>query len=335
MKFEVYLEAVKRDVLNEIFGVKNVNIDFKQIPKKLEHAYFTSYFYDVLLSFKDIVKNPNDLLNIDIDKLDLSKTDHLADKKRADIFINAISKIKTGNYYLRVHSDRYIFRVSNFLYKLELDKNRKGYWIITFDKMLGNDDERYSSNSLFKIPGAKDQLFNKIRVIIEDRFKDKLKTMVFGFSSAIDASETSPREVYSFIELFNRELQNYINGKDVNLEKIKDFLGSSSGFKTKDKRTLDFIKTYLNDKTGTLNNPDAISFLNSVLQLKTPPPPSKIIKSFKINKPNEDEIEGSVGSKSMRTRLYKEVIRSLLGDQVYIKPKGNTTLFSLSPIPEG
>ena len=132
--------------------------------------------------------------------------------------------------------------------------------------------------------------------------------------------------MFEYCSLFDRELRNYLKGRKLYLDRFFKLISSG---KT---RMINFIKKYLTNKIKSLNNEDALVFLENVFKGETPPTPTKLYPSFNETVYDEKEIEAAISQNTMRGRLYREVIRALLGDKAYIKQSGEKTLFSLSPI---
>jgi hypothetical protein len=341
MKFEVYLEAVRNDILNELFNIKTININLQKIDDS------DSFFVRTIntLVEENHIQAAKDILTIDLSKNKL--LNYLSPEKQ-ERFLDILSKIKSGDYYVAYGEEgRYLFKVANILYSLvfETYSNKTEIIFYEFKKL---NDKSFTSNSLFKIKGAKDELFNKIRFIIQKEYASSLKTKVFVFNATTDDTEysgsfSSSREgqlhmnnidnVWAAYEVIIDEFKIYMNGGDVDLEEINYNLEEIN------KKGITFLKKYLTDKLlkAKVNQEDINTFLNSVLSSKEPPKKSKGFLNFKftIGANDYDEMESMLTKNNMRERLYVEVIRSLVGDKVYINRNREDILFSLSPIKQG
>jgi hypothetical protein len=326
MKFETYLEAVKQDVLNEIFGIKNVNVNLQ----KIIDDNFSKTIDELIDNGK--ISTAKDIFRIPITNESLS----FLKPEEQEKFLDTVSKIKSGNYYLPLNSNNkelFVFKVANTMYRLVLESLDE--IDITFNEVTSFGETDYSSNSLFKIPGARDELFNKIRFIIQKEYAASLKTKVFSFSSSRDSREwISTDDVYAACEEIINQFKEYLNGKEVEIEEIGYIIEDLN------KKGMAFLKKYLTSKllTAKVNQEDIDAFLNPVLSMKVPPKRPKKLLSFKpkIGRICDyDEITSMLNRGSMRTKLYIEVIRALMGDKVYINQYNEQILFSLSPIKKG
>ena len=323
MKFIDSLKAIKADVINELFNIKKLDINLN----KIENGNYTNIINK--LKSNNIITKSADLYKTDFLLADLN----FLSIKEKDEILDIISKMKTGNYYLQLNEDKlkldFEFMVIDKLYRLYFLQRQSKLYEIVFGE--ANRRLEWIKNSLFKISGAKDQLFNKIKSITKNEITN-WKTSVFMFRPATEdeAKISIPvQDTYIFISDFQRNLNTYLMS-DENNENNKGINYMQKLLSKFDYKTKIFIKSYLRDKLEKINNNDADLYYKSIFE-------NEKLKENKtiISKPynqifNRKEITELIMKKSVRYKIYKEAIKAILGDKVKIEQDYLDTFFSLS-----
>jgi hypothetical protein len=188
------------------------------------------------------------------------------------------------------------------------------------------------------------QLFGKIRGIIEKEVPGWRKAIYF-FQPILEKKERTTLEgVSDFMSPLTFLLNNFIKGKKLDVAVINNFKSAVKKIKS---QKLTEIKTEIiqniNDypKIDASVKQEAINFIEALFggkQLSVPSPNLiKIGKTITIYSTDLIDYVGmnqkSYGS-SARTRIYRIIIKQMFGSKVNIKQIGDTTYFSLVPIPD-
>jgi hypothetical protein len=327
-KFSDYLESIQKTIQNELFDIKKLNIKLN----KIESENYENII-NILIS-NNIITKSSDLYKSEFSSADLSSLSSSQEKEIKDI----ISKINTGEYYIQLEEAKvkfdFEFMVVNKLYRLLLFESESNLYQIAFAEANKKSEIKWTKNSLFSIQGGKDQLFNKIKNIIENEIP-KWKTTVFTFKPETK-DEIGMTILFTptinFISIFKDNLNIYLMSNKVSSEIDNGINFLKSELKKFDKKTIIFIKNYLSNKLNELKNPDINEYYQIIFENKAISPTNKIIsKPYHYKKIYDaEEIKKLIIQKSVRGRIYREAIKALMGNKVIIEQKGSYTYFSLS-----
>jgi hypothetical protein len=363
MKFINYLEAVRDDVLNELFNIDTSKIQMKKIP---DPSFGFLYALQSIGAKPDIFsKDENTVLQMvnaiaeknkkqySKDGDDVEDDEDVISPKKIKTFMSIFNELKNGNAYIIGDSgdfgddEDYHFVVNDKLYVVSINQYGNDAPInISFNEVLDfNISSDYKMNSIMSSSSGGTQLFGKIRGIVEKEVPGWRKA-IFSFQPILEKKEQKPiddlNNLFTAVtDLFNK----FIKGKalePVILNKLK------SSIKKAPSKRLGEIKTNAIEKINkhpifdTSIKQEAVSFIEALFSgQKLPPPSPNLIKiGKKTSKILSTDLFNYVAIKeknyesSARTRIYRIIIKQMFGSKVNIKQVGGTTYFSLAPIPD-
>lgn len=352
IKFEEYLQAVKNNVINELFNINTEKIKMNPIliPEFNNFSFYA--IYKAISRGKTIEQmlslNKEEIYSLAFKDIKKYTDDLKAAEKETKFFTDAFLKIKQGNYYINDTSikneDCFIFLIDNKIYELDSLDSRQNAIFITFNEM----GKKFVANSIMSSEDGS-KLFNKIRGIIEIEVPD-WKNKVFAFEPKLEKHELKNSEniddMYSIIQ---NMLKYFLDGRNtdisINLKKFQIY-AKKIGNTIKQKAKKDIISNIEKNNllTDDLKN-EFINFIEIIFNGSSNIPTrsaalSKFAatkKSFKLyfDELIKDKHELSVGTSlasqnSSRTRLYTIIIRKMFGPKVITKPIGSFLYFSMS-----
>jgi hypothetical protein len=206
-------------------------------------------------------------------------------------------------------------------------------------------DSNFKMNSIMSSSSGGTQLFGKIRGIIEKEVPGWRKA-IYSFQPILEKKEIKPiddlNNLFTAVtDLFN----NFIKGKalaPIILSKLKSSIKKLPSTRLAEIKTqaIENINSQL--KFNVSIKQEAVGFIEALLSGKKLPVPSpnfikigkKTPQIFSTDLFDYVAIREKNYKSSVRTRIYRIIIKQMFGSKVNIKQIGDTTYFSLAPIPD-
>jgi hypothetical protein len=325
-----YLEAIKTDILSELF-----NVDVQKLS--LTKITFNQNKVDSLALLEGEMKRLSKSTLSEGMKLPektvisyIKKNSDPEDIKGIIEVYNILKGIKSGTTYIYLNNDlaiakSFVFFVNETLYGLDLGEGQDVD--ILFDEFGAN--YMFQQNSIMSTSGGSD-LFNKIATIIKKEIPG-WTTKVFSFASASEPSERANQGKLNIaLRVLVNVLKKYLTVgiQQADLTKIRKELGKVDNIKNK-------LKNDLLEKIP--KNVDYVNFINFIFSdetFKSLPPVKKQVSSLSgvmLSKINRLSTSSVYTKNTVRNRLYRMVIKQMFGSKVFINDEGSTRmLFSLS-----
>lgn len=334
MKFIDYLEAVKSDVINELFNVDTSIIKMKKIEDTTTLVFLAAQEK----SFKEIFC---------LDLESFKKTFNLNPKSKE---VETFKKLKYENGFITMNSGKeHIFLVGEILYYFRLAPADNNSFSITFGELTKEDalagtirSQDFQANKIMSSNKENaSQLFGKIRSIIKAIIPNP-ETQVFSFAVVFSDTYENIKKLFidSSIVMFNFFKKNH---SDYDKKRTADAQKIYKEFKPAIKNKVDnLMSSIINGLTDISKDSkkEMNSFIKALLSQESniSLPSNKIekelIKSkfdkFTFSNLFEAKANEFLLKNSARYRLYKIIIKQLLGRKAIIKSKDGTAYFSLS-----
>jgi hypothetical protein len=359
MKFETYLEAIRLGVINELLNINVQNKPMIEIENNVTHFSHMLFFMinyakkynlssDKLLTtynkdsffkaFKDedIIKYIKD--NIKIFK-DIIKDNSLEiSNDLIENFIKIITELRNESSYIRSKQDYYFF-VKKQLYGLEIKNDNTSVKELIFFT-YNESSKNFDSNSIMRKGGS--DLFNGIASIVKKEVP-RWESEIFTFSPQLEFKEKNNADNIRSAQLelrllFGAYFRNVSEVEQIDVDEFRKYLDQLSD-QTKKKLKESLYELLIVEKLPKDLKSSGDYFLNflfsneKVKSLKRPKKYSseeaESIKNFYTLKEKLLEL---VYKNSMRTRLYRMVIKQMFGSKIFIKEKENRLFFSLKEI---
>ncbi len=326
-------KQIKRDKIIEEVIIKNIKLFKEEIEEVInKNKVFKKEIEEVI---NKIINNDKDIMS----------------PNKVELFIKTFNRLKNQNTYISQDQDfsnggYYYFIINNKLYFLDLLQYGSGAPIsIGFNEISDFSIASYNMNSIMSSSNGGTKLFGKIRGIIEKEISD-WKKAIYYFRPVLEKKEEKPINnlndlASSATDLFN----SFIKGKilaPITLSKLKSSIKKLSSTRLAEIKTQVIEKINAQSKFDASIKQETIDFIEAIFSIKKlPVPSSNIIKIFKKTPQiYSTDLFDYVAMKeknyesSARTRIYRIIIKQMFGSKVDIKQIGDTTYFSLAPIPD-
>lgn len=350
MKFEQYLEAVKSDVYNELFNIKVQNKPMIEIENNVK--YF-SHMLDFMINYAKKHNLSSDELLTTYDKdsfFEVFKDEDIVEymkNKKLEIsndsienFIKIITELRNESSYIRSIQDYYFF-VKKQLYSLQIiDTEGSAKELIFFTYNNKKSDKNFDSNSMMRLGGS--DLFNGIASIIKKEVPGWEST-IFTFSPELEFKEKNNVVNIGSAQLelrllFKAYFRDVLKVKQIDVDAFRKHLNKLNE-QTKKKLKESLYKLLIVEKLPNDLKSSGDYFLNFLFsneKIESLKPPQKYSQEEARSIENLDTLKEKllelVYKNSMRTRLYRTIIKQMFGSKVFIKEDGKSIYFSLKEI---
>ena len=359
MKFINYLEAIRLGVINELL---NINVQNKPMIEIENNVKYFSHMLSFMINYAKKYNLSSDELLITYNKdsfFKVFKDENIIEdmkNKKLEIsddsienFIKIIIELRNESSYIRSIQDYYFF-VKKKLYGLQIKDDNAPAKELIFFTYNNKSSQNFNSNSMMRIGGS--DLFNGIASIIKKEvpgwenkifaFKSELEPKEKNNSANIDSAQWELRLLFDTyfrkVSILNPKFllgKTEVEQEDV--DKFRDFLNKLSDQQAKIKFKKLLQELLIEKLPNNLQSSGEyfLNFLFSNKKIKSLERPKKypseeveFIKNFALGK----KLIEVLYKNSMRTRLYRMVIKQMFGSEVFFKPEGQWLFFSLKEI---